>query len=182
MSHYDERLILSVINRFKHREDDLPVSLLFDADNTLYKFSTYNQESYALREMHTKGFYKNLSIFPEAPIVIENLQKLGIHCGICTGSIDSPWCRPEKMESYHYYFPMIDENDIFILEPEQTKTSVVKDIEHTILVDDYYGNINSWFEAGGVAIKKSYSGKTRPVPVITSFIDLFSILHELKVY
>lgn len=182
MQHYDASLIAGVIHKFVTRDTSVPVSVLFDADNTLYKFSTYTKEGIALREMYTKGFYKNLSVFPEAPIVVENLQRLGISCGILTGSINSPWCKAEKMESFNYYFPMIPESNIIITEPDVKKTSVVDDIEHKILIDDYYGNICEWYEAGGLAIKKSYSGKARPVPVITSLIDLFSVLHELNVY
>lgn len=182
MQHYDKDLVMRVIHNFVTRDDGKPVKLMFDADNTLYKFSTYTKEDIAVRDAYTKGFYKNLSVFPEAPIVVENLQRLGIPCGIITGSVNSPWCKPEKMESFHYYFPMIPDNDIFILDADVKKTSVVSDIEHTILIDDYYGNICEWYAAGGLAIKKSYSGKSRPVPVITSLIDLFSVLHELNVY
>lgn len=184
MATYDSDLIRRVIKDFKAKRvtSGKPVTVLFDADNTLYRFSTYGMIAEAKRDMYTKGYFKNLNIFTEAPHVIENLQKMGIRCGIITSVIDSPFCEYEKRQSFEYYFPMISEEDIYIIKPGMKKTDVVRDVSDIILVDDYYKNLNDWYEAGGVAIKKSYTGKVRPVPVITSLIDLFSVLHELDVY
>lgn len=184
MSEYDLELIEKVIDDFKSRRlrTDDPVTILFDADNTLYRFSTYGMIAEAKRDMYTKGYFKNLHIFTEAPAVIENLQKMGIRCGIITSVIDSPFCEYEKRQSFSYYFPMVNECDIYICQPGQCKTEVVGDVRDIILVDDYYKNLNDWYKAGGVAIKKSYTGKPRPVPVITSLIDLFSVLLELNAY
>lgn len=186
MSVYDSQLIQKTILQFKENNDEGPVILLFDADNTLFQFSVYGQEPAALRSMYSRNFYKNLPVFTEAPIVIENLQKLGFRCGIVSSAIDSPYCIPEKMQSFQYYFPMISEEDIFILPQGVSKAErmieVFGSIKRVILVEDYYININDWYEHGGVAIKKSYSGKLRPVPVITSLIDLFYVLRDLNAY
>ena len=184
MSHYNTELIETNIARFKTIMKDYSGerTILFDADNTLYQFSTYGNVAKSLSLCYSKGFFKNLPIFAEAPIVIENLQRLGLRCGIISALVDSPFCNTEKRESFGYYFPMIKPEDIYLIPEGTNKTSVIKDVEHTILVDDFHGNINDWYEAGGIAIKKSYSGKPRPVPVVTSLIDLFPILHELNVY
>ena len=183
MSKYDKELVDKVITNFKQRRNlNKPVTVLFDADNTLYRFSTYGMMCEAVSDMYTKGFFKNLSIFPEAPSVIENLQKMGIRCGIITTPIDSPYCVKEKLESFSYYFPMIKPEDIYICNAGDKKPDLFKDISDIVLVDDFHKNINDWYKAGGVAIKKSYSGKARCVPVVTSLIDLFSVLNELKVY
>lgn len=184
MSHYDNDLVRNNIAKFKeemlHYKGERTV--LFDADNTLYQFSTYGNIAKSLSLCYSKGFFKNLPIFPEAPTVIENLQKLGIRCGIVSAIVDSPFCNTEKRDSFSYYFPMIDDKDIYLVPEGTNKASIIPDVEHTILVDDFHGNINDWYKAGGVAIKKSYSGKPRVVPVATSLIDLFPILHELNVY
>lgn len=184
MSHYDANLINDRLMYFKNivAKDGKQITILFDADNTLYKWSIKGKEQHSEQEMYTRFFYKNLPIFPEAVAVIENLQRLGIKCGIISAYIDSPWCRIEKEESFQYYFPMINRSDTYLVRPNTNKSELIKDIEHTILVDDYYVNINDWYNAGGIAIKKSYSGKVRPVPVVTSLIDLFSILHKLNIY
>ena len=184
MSEYNSILINDVIRDFKQKclLEPEPKTVLFDADNTLYRFSTYGMIAEAKRDMYTKGYFKNLHIFEEAPAVIENLQKLGVRCGIISKAIDSPYCVFEKRQSFSYYFPMIEEKDIYIIHEGEKKTDAISDIPNTILVDDYYMNINEWYYHGGVAIKKSYTGKLRPVPVVTSLIDLFVVLHELNVY
>lgn len=184
MSVYNVERVNEVIANFKNviSLDGKQITVLFDADNTLYRFSTYKQSHLAVTEMYTKGFFKGLPIFPEAVPVIENLQKLGIKCGIMSTLIDTPFCLAEKQESFKYYFPMIESDDIYLIPPNTRKSDYVTDIKHTILVDDYFKNINDWYEAGGIGIKKSYSGKKRPVPVVTSLIDLFSVLKDLNVY
>ena len=182
MSSYNTELITKRIKEFKSMDANVPKEVIFDADNTLFHFSTYGMSHEAQRNMYTRGFFKELPIFPEAPMVIENLQRLGIRCGIASNAVDSPYCIPEKKQSYAYHFPMIEEKDIHILPPGQSKAFAFDDVSNKILVDDYFVNINEWYEAGGIAIKKSYSGKQRPVPVITSLIDLFSVLKELGVY
>ena len=184
MSKYDEDLIKKTIDSFiaRHFSGNFPVTIMFDADNTLYKFSTFNQIDTSLREMYSKGFFKQLPIFPEAPTVITNLMQLGFKCGILTSAIDSPYCVEEKMESFHYYFPMIEDENIHILKPDESKVERFGDVRDIVLVDDYHKNIMDWYEAGGVAIKKNYSGKQRPVPVVTSLIDLFYVLYRLGAY
>lgn len=159
-----------------------PTTILFDADNTLYRFSTYGQIHEALSRMYTRGFFKALPIFEEGPIVIETLQKMGVTCGIISTRIDSPYCVPEKLESFHYYFPMIPEEHIHIVEPGVLKASIVEDVYNTLLVDDYKGQIINWYNAGGVAVKKTYSGKIRPVPQVSSLIELFAICNDLGVF
>ena len=184
MANYDVEIVNKVIRDFKERRrySTIPTTLMFDADNTLYRFSTYGLENVSLRDMFSEGFFKNLPIFPEAPSVIKNLQKLGFNCGIISTAIDSPYCVREKKESFNYYFPMIDDKDIHILDSKTPKWTAVESIADTILIDDYHKNLMDWYNVGGVAIKKSYSGKDRPIPVITSLIDLFYVLKELKAY
>lgn len=184
MSHYNDELVKQNIEKFKQEMLSFAGErmILFDADNTLYQFSIYGNINNSLQRCYSKGFYKNLPIFPEAPTVIENLQRLGLRCGIVSAMVNSPFCNTEKRESFAYYFPMIDPSDIYLVPEGTNKTSIFKDVEHTILVDDFHGNINDWYAAGGVAIKKSYSGKPRVVPVVTSLVDLFPVLHELNVF
>ena len=180
---YNEFLIREVIDQFitVYSKDGAPITILFDADNTLYHYSTYKRVEESKREMYYKGFYHNLPVYPEAPVVVENLQRFGLTVGILSATIDSPFCRPEKLASFAYHFPTISPDNIFLCEQGIDKSTVVGDVRHTILVDDYHGNINQWYQAGGVAIKKSYSGKKRPVPVVTSLVDLFYVLHTLNV-
>lgn len=181
MSHYNVELIKSVINKFKNEVSLDDLEIYFDADNTLYRFSTYGQIEQALGLCYTKGFYKELPIFSEAPAVIENLQRIGIKVGIISTYIDTPFCYPEKMQSINYHFPTIPNDMIHLVPTGVKKSSIFDSLSNKLLVDDYHNNITDWYENGGVGIKKSYTGKARPVPVVCSLIDIFSVLHELEV-
>ena len=46
--------------------------------------------------------------------------------------------------------------------------------------EDYYQNICNFYEIGGLGIKKTYSGKQRPIPQVESLVDLFSVLYSLN--
>lgn len=182
MNHYNTQQILEDIEAFKTRMKDYDGErvIYFDQDNTLYRFSMYQQVDTALSQCYTKGFYKNLPIFQEAPEVISALQRMNLRCKILTSLVDSPFCNDEKLESIHYYFPMIRDEDIILVPYGEKKVDKVNDVKHSILVDDYHKNINDWYLSGGVAIKKSYSGKPRPVPVVSNLIELFPVLKELN--
>ena len=182
MLKYDSAIIQKTIENFKKRDPSNPVTIMFDSDNTLYRFSTYGAVESSLREMYSRNFFKNLPIFPEAPTVIENLQRLGFKCGIITSCINSPFCANEKLESYAYHLPTIMPEDIIIVPEGVKKCDCFEDVSNIILIDDYYRNIMDWYNKGGIAIKKSYSGKVRPVPQVTSLIDLFVVLRELGAY
>lgn len=180
--HYNAAYIHRCVNKFRNKMLNYKGErrILFDADNTLYLFSHIGREQEALAGCHNKGYYLNLPIFQEAPDVIRNLQKFGIRVGIATHD-PGGYAKEEKIRSFDYYFPMIEKQDIYLIPQGVNKAEAVAgDIEHTILVDDYHGNINDWYEAGGIAIKKSFSGKERPCPVVSSLIDLFYVLDDLN--
>ena len=70
---------------------------------------------------------------------------------------------------------------IYVLVPKgEKKTDYVKDIKHSILVDDYYVNLMTWMEEGGLAIKKTFSGKQRPIPQVMNLVEIFKVLYDLK--
>lgn len=183
MTHYDADLIKRNIDAF--RESMLTYSgertILFDADNTLYLFSHHGTDADAAARCHNKGYFKNLPVFSEAPSVVENLQRFGLRVGII--SAYSPgYAYEEKLQSFRYHFPTVWDNDLILVPANESKVNYIEDIKHTIVVDDYHGNINAIYEAGGVAIKKAYSNKRRPVPTIHNLIDIFPLLHNLGVF
>ena len=62
----------------------------------------------------------------------------------------------------------------------ENKSNYIENIESSILVEDFYQNIQNFYAVGGVGIKKTYSGKARPIPQVESLVDIFSILYELN--
>lgn len=183
-NHYNDELIAQRIEEFKKEflTYDGPKYVMFDADNTLIKFSTYGKIEEAMQLCYNRGFYKNLPAYEEAEVVVECLQRLGFIVGIISAYIDTPFCYKEKMESFKYHFPTIKEEDIILVAVGSDKSSYIRDLKHTVVVDDFHRNVSKVYAAGGLAIKKSYSGKPRPVPSITSLIELFPLLHELNMY
>ena len=178
---YNENLVNEIIEKFKskgYKPSD--ITIYFDMDNVLCLFSVFGDEDIAVKRMFHKGFYKELPCFPEAPAVIENLQRMGFKVKIISACIDSPYCRPEKELWLHYHLPTLTEVTIILVNKGENKADYITDIERAILIDDFYQNIVDFYAAGGVAIKKTYSGKIRPIPQVESLVDIFSILYSLN--
>ena len=178
---YNEVLIREVTEKFRNKHySPSDITIYFDMDNVLCLFSIFGDEDTAVKRMYHKGFYKELHCFAEAPAVIENLQKIGFKVKIISACIDTPYCRPEKELWLHYHLPTLKDEDIILVNKGENKADYIEDIEKSILVDDYHQNIVDFYNAGGVAIKKTYSGKYRPLPQVESLVDIFSILYSLN--
>lgn len=179
---YNEEQINNVIESFKSRhlkpED---VTIIFDMDNTLCLYSVNGDDETALKQMWNKNYYKNLPCFAEAPSVIEALQRMGFRIKILSACISSKYCRKEKMDWIHYHLSSIKDEDILLVENGENKSKYIEDIYTTILIDDYYKNIMNWYDAGGVAVKKTFSGKQRPVLQVNSLVEIFNILWDLEI-
>jgi len=183
MSKYNEQQIKQIWENFKNRrlkpED---ITIYFDMDNTLCIFSYHGDDESALKKAQTKGYYRNLLCFQEAPATIETLQRIGFKIKIISACIDTKWCREEKREWIRFHLTTIKDNDIILIDNGLNKTNFVENIETSILVDDYYKNLLDWMEKGGLAIKKTYSGKSRPIPQVSSLVEIFDILHKLEIF
>lgn len=179
---YNTERINEVIRDFKSKhlkpED---VTIIFDMDNTLCLYSRDGDDATALKLMWSKNFYKNLPCFQEAPATIELLQKMGFKVKILSSCIDSKYCKKEKKDWLHYHLPSIKDEDVILIDNGENKADYIKDITTCILVDDYYKNLMNWYDAGGVAIKKTYSGKERPIPQVSSLVEIVGILWDLEV-
>lgn len=156
------------------------VTIYFDMDNTLCLFSPFGDVGGACRAMYQKGFYRELICFPEAPAVLENLVNIGFNIKILSSCIDSPYCRKEKMEWVKYHLPFMNEEDVILIAVGEDKSKYIENPECSILVDDYFCNIENMYDGGGIAIKKTYSGKQRPIPQVESLVDIFSVLLYLN--
>lgn len=180
-SKYNIERIQENIEKFKtqqYKPED--VTIYFDMDNTLCLWSPFGNTEFALKQMYSKGFYRELMCFSEAPAVIENLQKIGFKVKILSACIDSPYCRPEKKAWINYHIPTIKDEDIILVDVGENKANYIDNIQQSILVDDYCQNLIDFYEAGGIGIKKTYSGKQRVILQVESLVDIFSILYKLN--
>lgn len=160
-------------------QKELP-TIYFDMDNTLVLFSHYDNVEGALESMWTKNYFSTLPIFPEAPAVLRALVDMGYKVCIVTNTVDTPYCRDEKEQFIKFHLPMIADENVYILEPDERREEVLPDVEKSILVDDYGENIRNWYIKGGVGVKKTYSGKSRPIPTIQTIADIFPLLYKLN--
>lgn len=158
---------------------ELP-DIYFDMDNTLALFSIHGQESIALQGMWSEGYFIGLPVFPEAPAVLQTLIHMGYRVGIVSNCMDTPFCKTEKSLYIKHHFPMIADENVYLLEENGKREQVLPRAHQSILVDDYGVNLHAWYENGGVGIKKSYSGKPRAMPVITSLTDIFTVLWKFN--
>lgn len=180
---YNEKQIKEILNNFKNKNfKPMDITIYFDMDNTLCIFSYNGRDDIALQKAKRKGFYRNLQCFEEAPIVIETLQAIGFNIKVLSSCINTTYCKPEKIAWIKYHFPSIKEEDIILVENGHNKAEYIEDISTSILIDDYYVNLMNWMDAGGVAIKKTFSGKPRPIPQVSNLTELFKILYDLNVF
>ena len=178
---YDEKLIKEIADRFSNEGlKPSDITIYFDMDNTLAIFSYFGNDDEALKKANRKGFYRNLQCFEEAPAVIETLQRIGFNVKILSVYLDTKYCKKEKIAWIEYHLPSISKEDIVLVPKGEKKTDYVTDIKHSILVDDYYGNLMTWMEEGGLAIKKTFSGKQRPIPQVMNLVEIFKVLYDLK--
>ena len=181
MREYNKELVDNRVNAFRqqnYKHED--ITIYFDMDNTLCLFSPFGDVETSMKAAYSKGFYRELPCFTEAPAVLENLQNLGYKVKILSSGIDSEFCRPEKKAWVHYHLPFIADNDILLLPVGQDKSTMIEEPEKSILVDDYYHNIVDIYKHGGIGVKKTYSGKQRPIPQVGNLVDIFSVLHSLN--
>lgn len=178
---YNTALVQHNIEKFQmqgYKPSD--VTLFFDLDNTLCLFSYFGTETLSMQSMYSKGFYRSLPCFPEAPPVLKRLQQIGYNVCILSSCIDSPYCKKEKLEWVHHYLPFIRDSHIKLVEVGEDKSKYIMHPSKAILVDDYYKNLEDIYNSGGVGIKKTYSGKSRVIPQVNSLEDIFNVLKYLN--
>lgn len=180
---YNVEKINTVVAKFaSHGYKPSEVDIYFDLDNTLALFSYYGNggDEEACRKMYTKGYYKELPVFSEAPETLEALKDMGFNLFILSSCIDTPFCRSEKLAWTNYHFPFIDNENIIFIDNGKCKADYITRPDQSILVDDYFVNLCSAYEVGIVGIKKTYTGKKRPLPQVSSLVDIFPVLYRLN--
>lgn len=154
-------------------------------DNCLALFSIHGLMEKALSEMENRGYFEGLPALDDGTKVIPVLQSMGAQVKILSACINTAYCKPEKRAWLAKHFPTISNEDIVLCEVGQVKANIIReqggDITKSILIDDYGHNLIDWIDAGGFAIKKTFSGKKRNIPVIKNHVEIFKILYDLNV-
>lgn len=156
------------------------LTIWYDMDNTLAKFSIKGLESMALEMMHSKGYFYNLPVLDGAESVLPTLDLIGFDVRILSALIDSPYVENEKYLWIKEHFPFIEKNKILFVPLGTNKAEAVGNVKGQVLVDDFSRNLKEWETAGGIPVKKRYSNKNGYKYVIRHHREIFPILVELQ--
>lgn len=181
-TNYDVDKLLEIVKEFKDL-DPSEITIFFDMDNTTFKYSVDNNDLLSLKLQNYKGFFENLEAFDEAAEALKTLISLGYRVMILSSCCNDTFCMEGKRESIRRNFPFLkDEDIVFVMNGQNKAEEIVKrgiDITKSVLVDDYYVNLMNWMELGGLPIKKTFSGKQRPIPQVTDLREIEGILSTL---
>ena len=73
---------------------------------------------------------------------------------------------------------------ILLIGLHENKGDVIRKVcnpTHAIIVDDYHMNIIDAYNQGVIGVKKTYSGKKRPVYQISEFYELLFVFKKLNI-
>lgn len=180
---YDPKLISKIKKTFKGLKPN-QISIFFDMDNTLFIYSKDSNDELSLELQKNRGFFENLEPYKEGPEVLKKLMDLGYNVFILSACMNNDYCKLEKRKSLEKHFPFLkDEQIIFTLngenKAEKIKEKGIRIAGRSVLVDDYCVNLFNWMDEGGLAIKKTFSGKKRNIPQVHNFNEMYDILEGI---
>lgn len=156
------------------------VTVYIDMDNTVALFCKKGEDKLSLERIYEKDFWENLEVMDNCQLSIPLMQMLGIRVVGLSACCDSQYCKIGKIEWVKNNLPSIDvEKNLILCNMGENKAQYAKDIQNSILIDDYGKNLLQWREAGGIAVKKSSSNKKRSIPVVRDHMDIFKVLFKL---
>jgi hypothetical protein len=176
--------ILKVNHTFRKQNLNIKdIHIFWDLDNTIYLFSEYGKDKEALEKSMEEGYYYNIPIFPGAAAFLRFLYSLCPNLWILS-KYPRVGADLEKLESIKRDMPWFPEDHILLIPLEQDKGEIIRkvcDPTKAIIVDDYHENIITAYNQGIVGVKKTFSGKVRPIYQIKEFYELIFILKKLNV-
>lgn len=159
------------------------IYIFWDLDNTIYLFSEWGKDKEAVEKSEEEGYYYNLPIFPGAAAFLQFLLSLCPNVYILS-KYPRTGADLEKIKSIERDMPFFPKDHIILIGLDVDKGKVIRNIcdpNKAIIVDDYHENIIDAYNQGVVGIKKTYSGKKRPVYQIKEFYELLFIFKKLNI-
>lgn len=157
--------------------------IFWDLDNTIYLFSEWGKDKEAVKKSEEAGYYYNLPIFPGAAAFLQFLLSLCPNVYILS-KYPRTGADIEKINSIRRDMPFFPEDHIILIELDVDKGQVIENIcgkSKALIIDDYHENIIDAYNHNIVGIKKTYSGKHRPVYQIKEFYELLFIFKKLNI-
>jgi len=124
------------------------------------------------------GFFERLSPFNENILAIKILIKKGANVHILSASPNEQ-ADSDKLKAYARHLPELSREQIILCRLGEDKSKFVKDIENSILFDDYSVNLIKWKANGGLVVKvvNTYDNEIgshtkHNIPYVHSLLDL----------
>lgn len=161
------------------------LTIYIDMDGVIANFDKAVKNMKHLYEqpwLQIPHFFYNLEPIGNPNQRIDELQRLGYKVYILTkvDISDSPNRAIDKYDWVRKHIPCISPDEVIIVPIDKEKTKYLKsDIENSVLLDDYKGNLIDWQVKGGIAVKFGNKIKnTRPYLQIIN--DIGNLKHLLS--
>lgn len=163
------------------------LKIYFDMDGVLANFDKAVNEMRHLDEVpwiHIPNFFRNLEPIGQPNITIAELQNRGYEVYILTKVEirDTPARAEDKKAWLQKYIPNMSLANTIIVPGHLSKLDYIRsNIEDSVLIDDYKGNLIEWQQKGGIAVKFGNKVKVRPYFQITNDIhNIVKLLEEIE--
>jgi hypothetical protein len=153
-------------------------NVFVDMDNVLYLFSIKNKEQHAVNSMWQKGYFENLPLIDEG--VQEGIRYLNAKYNIyILSKCINEQNKIEKLKALQRDFDFLLPHQKILIMSYESKTEHIRaiaDIENSVLIDDFKGNLNEFKLNGGKIIKKRYSNKQGYEYILKNWKDIKNLL------
>lgn len=143
-------------------------AIYFDMDGVLANFDKDVKRMQSIDErpwLSVKDFFENLEVIGNPNATIEVLQNLGYQVYILSKvelrDKEGQARAKNKINWIKKNIPSLPIENAIIVPIHENKTDYIKtDLKHSVLVDDYKGNLTEWQNLGGIAVKFGYVWKS----------------------
>lgn len=149
--------------------------VILDTINMSYKML---KEKGIEREEEKKDFYRNLSweeLIIEAGEINNSIEKIKELTKVYDVEILTHVISEGEIIAKENYFKEVLPEVKVIAVPKEIRKADAVDPKGNILVDDFLGNLDYWYEKGGISIKFSDSGKECIYQTITDLSELLKL-------
>ena len=157
---------MNLLNKDIYCDSD---GVLFDFEGQVRAIDRFDKEV---------GFFERLSPFNENILAIKILIKKGANVHILSASPNEQ-ADSDKLKAYARHLPELSREQIILCRLGEDKSKFVKDIENSILFDDYSVNLIKWKANGGLVVKvvNTYDNEIgshtkHNIPYVHSLLDL----------
>lgn len=123
--------------------------IVLDMDGVLANF---NEPNAITRFDNEKGFFAKLKPLYDNYIIVNELINKGYKVYILSASPNTQ-ADKDKRKWLKRHIPNLKRHQIILCRNGQNKANFIRDIQNSILIDDYSFNLINWLSSGGKCLK-----------------------------